>query len=1333
MVKSIFFLLIYAAIVVIVRADGLSDFSNNLASDLGPLLSLFGDAVTRQYLSESTRFIDYFIFAMAPIGIISTITAVIRVCGGSSLRAFIGRAQEGQGTTEAELCTSTSADVCELFTKGGITRVLGRPDIIELIYISDGDQANKNGSKNASRLHLFTSYLVEKSNGSCWPRMEFSGLGNTLFNRIGNATYSYTKSVDLAPKPNLSLNVGIRRQPDWAFYVVAIIGFVLQAGILVFAGSAVWLLKWNLQKSNTKTPQDYAPGVFITGTIILCLGIWLCAALIGQTTNERYYRRLPESSDILYWVQPGPQIIGDQTFRSFAYSDAKPKDRLNMWISSTKDFNTNFEIITFIAVSLVLVGYIAQFIGLRGMNAWISIAQLGITLVMSVLRGILRIKRLDKSHNHLDMWHDLVAGHELDWLAFDIAKQELQKLQRKSETKVPDESTKEDASQASESKLIWYITGQHEKAIRLDHSEPSDHSDDASKVNTLGRHVTLSNSLLQNRIQLSNLTGHFDEFMDTKYYLPWKDERVRVRAKAKYLGAAISQVAATLLRNQANKKNIHLRVKAEFSYNSSRCEETVVSVKMEPPTGPDRINWNVDSSQLEAILGLWLWSVAREEYEKVNSSDERGGAYGMDSLIKRSSSRIFRIINASHQDWDDSIDAYMSLWLGSGNLKYHKQSLSMNSVKDYRYSLADDWIVWDEEIPVSTRNVKGMSQSNDKVEWFVRVKKDSNESVSGSQKFCGWSQIYDAFDVATAKRFSKNSHVTGKFNVKGFFVKDKEHSLLEICAQELFIALLRSMNALEFRNTDDISVSESGGNIRLENSIISSLAKSFTDNQLGTHSEAISCLIPLLRSQTPFYNEKVFSALTRAATKYRQDEEWNSAEVVLRWACEYYYKLYQANAQELDYFTAALRELGELYRRSLSRVQHRARQEFGAKGINWMMTKYSEDNLVVNLYTTVAQKLFDERHKSEEWQAKFDIAIVTCSRPDALFHLCFAKGFNRPTLSKYLTLAARNGWDEIVSVLLEMKAKPNSKDGGGRTAASYFAESGQQQSLQRLADMDADLDLADIHDMTPLAYAAKNGHEDVVRLLLETDQVELKPSYSGEKTALWLAVDQNHMGIIDQLIDKGVDVHLKNYRDHGLLDLAIRRGHHGLVTELLKRGLTIVQDRPIHPLIWAAWRGFSDIMQLFAKDSTIDRAVAKETKALLKSVILQPLRNHSDGWVSTLDNGFFLMEAATGKKSKCIEFNPPYKRPPYVMIGISGFNVGGSDFDVRWAANQVSEKNFTLLHRSNEKSGKPDSEGDFADAVWIEFSAEEKNFQGNDTKGKNRSCSYAHSKEIANK
>lgn len=127
----------FSCVWIPVGAAGLDDFSNNLATDLGPLLALFGDAVTKQYLSETTSFEDYVIFALAPIGLMTAVVSVIRVCGAPWLRSFIGRAQEGDAAVEAELCTSTSHDICEVFNQGGITRTLGKAKILEVIRLSE--------------------------------------------------------------------------------------------------------------------------------------------------------------------------------------------------------------------------------------------------------------------------------------------------------------------------------------------------------------------------------------------------------------------------------------------------------------------------------------------------------------------------------------------------------------------------------------------------------------------------------------------------------------------------------------------------------------------------------------------------------------------------------------------------------------------------------------------------------------------------------------------------------------------------------------------------------------------------------------------------------------------------------------------------------------------------------------------------------------------------------------------------------------------------------------------------------------------------------------------
>ncbi|KAL4993096.1 hypothetical protein BDV10DRAFT_179690 [Aspergillus recurvatus] len=86
--------------------EGWDDFSNNLATDLSPLIALFGEQVTKQFLGESLSPLDNFIFAMVPLDIFfAAVVSAIRVCGSSSLRAFIGRAQGGAGTVGAELCS----------------------------------------------------------------------------------------------------------------------------------------------------------------------------------------------------------------------------------------------------------------------------------------------------------------------------------------------------------------------------------------------------------------------------------------------------------------------------------------------------------------------------------------------------------------------------------------------------------------------------------------------------------------------------------------------------------------------------------------------------------------------------------------------------------------------------------------------------------------------------------------------------------------------------------------------------------------------------------------------------------------------------------------------------------------------------------------------------------------------------------------------------------------------------------------------------------------------------------------------------------------------------
>ncbi|KAJ4129833.1 hypothetical protein NW768_006803 [Fusarium equiseti] len=133
----LFFLLVPSATALFGASnetDFWDDFANNFATDLAPVIALFGEQVTKQFLSQSTTILDVIIFSVGPLGIITAVVSCIRVSNVTFLKSAVGRAREPHGIPEVELCTSTSGNVCELWSNGGICRVFGRPRILEFIY-----------------------------------------------------------------------------------------------------------------------------------------------------------------------------------------------------------------------------------------------------------------------------------------------------------------------------------------------------------------------------------------------------------------------------------------------------------------------------------------------------------------------------------------------------------------------------------------------------------------------------------------------------------------------------------------------------------------------------------------------------------------------------------------------------------------------------------------------------------------------------------------------------------------------------------------------------------------------------------------------------------------------------------------------------------------------------------------------------------------------------------------------------------------------------------------------------------------------------------------------
>lgn len=450
------------------------DLTNNFATDIAPLIALFGEQVTKQFLSESTYLLDNIIFGMAPLGILTAVVSAIRVYGWPSMKAFIGRAQEPHGIAEAELCSSTSHDVCELWSEGGICRVFGRPRVLEFFFKPGRNdflpkfskstterQVEEPGACNLYRPVCFLSGCrCPKSLGcgekdSDWEEVDPVAPANSPTSGEDSQT------MDFAPCPNMSLNIGIRVAPLWGQIIIAALVSLLQLGFFAFAALITF-----------DSPDLYAEGeepavwpfvLAVLGTAMLVSGMILCAFLIERRSRERHFVEKrdattrksfgeaffttswmlmrhhrstrkngapldtrsaihPKRDTVMYWLQPGDQLIGDQQFSGFSYNKTKHKYvtslKTDLGQDQLRPHYINFVLL--LALFASIIGFILQFIGLRSLHGSIALYQITATLLAAVVRALLRQRRLTPEDNKLRSLGARFVGHELDWQAIDV-------------------------------------------------------------------------------------------------------------------------------------------------------------------------------------------------------------------------------------------------------------------------------------------------------------------------------------------------------------------------------------------------------------------------------------------------------------------------------------------------------------------------------------------------------------------------------------------------------------------------------------------------------------------------------------------------------------------------------------------------------------------------------------------------------------------------------------------------------------------------------------------------------------------------------------------------
>jgi ankyrin repeat protein len=176
--------------------------------------------------------------------------------------------------------------------------------------------------------------------------------------------------------------------------------------------------------------------------------------------------------------------------------------------------------------------------------------------------------------------------------------------------------------------------------------------------------------------------------------------------------------------------------------------------------------------------------------------------------------------------------------------------------------------------------------------------------------------------------------------------------------------------------------------------------------------------------------------------------------------------------------------------------------------------------------------------------------ILLKERPDVNSE---AMDYRNPTP---LSLAAAQGHEAIVKLLLENGAEIEAKDKYGQTALSQACRGGHEAVIKLLLKNEADIEAKDKYGQTPLSQTAEEGHEAIVKLLLEKGvDIEAKDKYG--QTPLSIAVQHKNEAIIKLLLEEGVDIESQDDSGYTPLSVAIKEGHEAIVKLLLKEGANI--------------------------------------------------------------------------------------------------------------------------------------------------------------------------------
>eukprot|EP00918_Siedleckia_nematoides_P004369 GHVU01009705.1.p1 GENE.GHVU01009705.1~~GHVU01009705.1.p1 ORF type:complete len:483 (+),score=40.22 GHVU01009705.1:246-1694(+) len=178
-----------------------------------------------------------------------------------------------------------------------------------------------------------------------------------------------------------------------------------------------------------------------------------------------------------------------------------------------------------------------------------------------------------------------------------------------------------------------------------------------------------------------------------------------------------------------------------------------------------------------------------------------------------------------------------------------------------------------------------------------------------------------------------------------------------------------------------------------------------------------------------------------------------------------------------------------------------------------------------------------------------------------------------------LNVAVQMNDEETVDILLDNLADPNSYDDNSMTSLHIAAERGYSKLIEKLVARGANIN-EDSRTIPPLVYAALHANSESVAVLLKYGASPNVHDGRGN-SALYSAVSRGDTVCSKLLLQHGADYYISNRDPESLICLAALNVSAGTITALLEAGCDVncFTDDDVPPMIAATAKGNAECVE----------------------------------------------------------------------------------------------------------------------------------------------------------